>query len=85
MLYAAPDLVHVDLASRMPNESFDDPVDVIGSYGNIAPAGYSGNAPAGTREQGAAVVSALVSFAVPYLRWLDEQGWRVTSPTPPGE
>jgi len=82
MLYAAPDLVHADLASRRLNESFDDPVDVIGSYQDVASAGYSGNAPAATREQGAAVVSALVRFVVPFLRRLDEQGWRVTSSDP---
>jgi hypothetical protein len=76
MLYAAPDAVRLDLAPTQPSERVDHPVDLIGSYQDIVPLGYSGNAAGASREEGEAVLNALVAFVVPHLRLLDRHGWK---------
>jgi creatinine amidohydrolase len=76
MLYAAPQSVRLDLASIQRNEQVDHPVDLVGSYSDIVPLGYAGNAAAATREQGEAIVAALVRLVVPHLRLLDAHGWK---------
>ncbi|HUG13731.1 MAG TPA: creatininase family protein [Thermomicrobiales bacterium] len=76
VLYAAPDTARLDLASRQPNQRMDHPVDLIGPFDGTVPLGYSGNAAAGTPEEGEAIVRALTSLVVPYLRDLDANGWK---------
>jgi len=76
MLYAAPETVRLDRASNQPSERVDHPVDLIGSYANIAPLGYAGTAARATREEGEAIVAALVELVVPYLRMLDANEWK---------
>ncbi len=76
MLYAAPQTVRLELASIQPNEQADHPVDLVGSYADIAPLGYSGNAAAATRKEGEAIVAALVRLVVPHLRLLDAHEWK---------
>jgi creatinine amidohydrolase len=76
MLYAAGETVTMDAAPKEASERVDHPVELIGSYRDVAPRGYSGNAAAATREEGAAIIAALVGFVVPHLRQLDRHGWR---------
>lgn len=76
MLYAASRAVRLELASNQPSEQVDNPVDVIRSYADIAPIGYAGTAAEGTREEGEAIINALVELVVPYLRMLDKCGWK---------
>jgi creatinine amidohydrolase len=76
VLYAAPGNARLDLATRQPNQFMDHPVDLIGGFDGTVPLGYSGNAAGGTAEEGEAIVRALTAFVVPFLRELDERGWR---------
>jgi creatinine amidohydrolase len=76
VLYAAPQVVRLELASSQRNEQTDHPVDLVGSYADIAPLGYSGNAAAATRAEGEAIVASLVGLVVPHLRLLDAHGWK---------
>jgi len=76
MLYAAPEAVRLELASNQPSERIDHPVDLIGSYADIAPLGYAGTAARATREEGEAIMAALVELVVPYLRILDKYEWK---------
>lgn len=76
LLYAAPDAVRLDLAPTHPSERVDHPVELIGSYKHVVPLGYSGNAAGASRDEGEAIVAALVAFVVPHLRLLDRHGWK---------
>jgi creatinine amidohydrolase len=76
VLYAAPEEARLDLASHQPNQRMDHPVDLIGPFDGTVPLGYSGNAAAGTAEEGEAIVHALTRLVVPFLRELDANGWR---------
>jgi creatinine amidohydrolase len=76
VLYAAPEIVRLDLAANRHNEAIDHPVDLVGSYADIAPLGFSGNAAAATRAEGEAIVASLVALVVPHLRRLDTHGWK---------
>lgn len=76
MLYAVPDMVRLDFAPSEPNEQTDQPVDLIGSYQDIVPLGFSGNAASASEDEGRAIISALVNLVVPYVRQLDERAWR---------
>ena len=42
----------------------------------VGPLGFSGNAAAGTAEEGAAITQALTDLVVPFLRDLDRLGWK---------
>jgi creatinine amidohydrolase len=75
-LYAAPDTVRLDLARAEPNEPSSHEIDVVGSFADIVPRGYSGDAASGTREEGEAIVAALTRLVVPRLRLLDAHGWK---------
>jgi creatinine amidohydrolase len=75
VLYAAPETARRDLATHEPNQRMDQPVDLIGSFQGTVPKGYSGNAAAGSPEEGAAIVMALTALVVPFLRELDANGW----------
>lgn len=76
VLYAAPETANLGLASHQPNQFMDHPVDLIGSFKGTVPLGYSGNAAAGTAEEGEAIVKALTALVVPYLRDLDANDWK---------
>jgi creatinine amidohydrolase/Fe(II)-dependent formamide hydrolase-like protein len=76
VLYAAPETTRLDLATAQPNQRMGQPVDLVGDFAGTVPLGYSGNAAAGTAEEGAAIVAALTSQVVQFLRELDANGWR---------
>lgn len=76
VLYAAPETAQVELATHEPNQRMDGPVDLIGSFDGTVPKGYSGNAAGGTAAEGAAIVAALTTLVVPFLREMDANGWR---------
>lgn len=76
MLHVAPQAVRLELASSQPGERVDHPIDLIGSYADIAPLGYTGAGAAGTREEGEAIVAALTRLVVPRLKVLDAHDWK---------
>lgn len=76
VLYAAPETVRLDLATCQPNQFMDHPVDLVGGFDGTAPLGYSGDAAAGTPQEGEAITRALTDLVVPYLRDLDANGWK---------
>jgi creatinine amidohydrolase len=76
VLYAAPETARLDLATHQPNQFMDHPVDLIGGFDGTVPLGYSGNAAAATPEEGEAIVTALTALVVPFLRELDNRGWK---------
>ena len=76
VLYGAPATARLDLATSQPNQFMDTPLDLIDTFDGTVPYGYSGNAAGGTAEEGEAIVKALVAYFVPYLRELDERGWK---------
>jgi creatinine amidohydrolase len=75
-LYAAPETVRLDLAPAEANEPPALAIDVVGSFADIVPRGYSGAAASGTRDEGEAIVAALVRLVVPQIRQLDAHGWK---------
>jgi creatinine amidohydrolase len=75
ILYAAPETVRMELATNQPRQEMDYPVYIIGDFSGTVPLGYSGNAAAGTAEEGDAIIQAMVDLVVPFLRKLDEIGW----------
>ncbi len=72
----APDLVHTERATDEPNEPFDLPIRVFGSFGQLAPAGFGGAATRGTAEDGERILNAAVAHVLPFLRVLDANGWQ---------
>jgi creatinine amidohydrolase len=76
VLFAAPETARLDLATAQPNQRMGQPVDLIGGFDGTVPLGYSGNAAAGSAEEGAAIVQALANLVVPFLRELDANGWK---------
>lgn len=76
VLYAAPETARLDLATEQPNQFMDHPLEVIGGFDGTVPLGYSGNAAAGTAEEGEAIVRAISGLVVPFLRRLDTNDWR---------
>ena len=76
VLYAAPESARLADATHQPPQYDDFPVDVFGSFKDTVPYGYSGNAAAGTAEEGEAITRALTELVVPFLRKLDANGWK---------
>lgn len=76
VLHAAPHLAHPERSPARPSEPPSGPLRVFGDYAAIAPDGYTGAPAEGSAEEGAAIVDTLAAFVVPYLRRLDEHGWR---------
>ena len=72
----APDLVHMEMATDEPNEPFDLPIRVFGSFGQLAPAGFGGAATLGTAADGERILNAAVAHVLPFLRALDANGWQ---------
>jgi len=76
VLYGAPDTARLDLATHQPNQFMDHPIDLIGGFDGTVPLGYSGNAAAGTPDEGEAITLALTDLVAPFLRELDAHGWK---------
>ena len=76
VLYGAPETARLDLATNQPKQFMDHPADLIDSFDGTVPYGYSGNAAAGSAEEGRAIVEALVAHITPFLRELDARGWK---------
>jgi creatinine amidohydrolase len=76
VLYGAPETTRLDLATAQPNQFMDHPVSMVGNFQGTVPNGYSGNAAAGSAEEGAAIVQAMVERVVPFLRELDRHDWK---------
>ncbi|CAN5712077.1 creatininase family protein [soil metagenome] len=74
-LYAAPHLARQEFAVDLPRQNFDHPVTVRGPFSNVVPHGYSGTPSKGSAAEGAAIVDAISSRVVPFLRNLEENGW----------
>mgnify|MGYP001335432808 CR=1 FL=1 len=72
----APHLVHREAATDEPNEPFDLPIHVFGSFGQLAPAGFGGAATQGAAEDGERMLNADVEHVLPFLRALDANGWQ---------
>lgn len=72
----APHLVRLDRATDEPNEPFDLPIQVFGSFGQLAPAGFGGAATQGAAEDGERMLNADIQHVVPFLRALDANGWQ---------
>lgn len=76
VLYAAPETARPDLATSQPNQEMDHPIDLIDTFDGTVPLGYSGDASAASADEGEAIVRALVDEVVPFLRTLDQHGWK---------
>jgi creatinine amidohydrolase/Fe(II)-dependent formamide hydrolase-like protein len=76
ILYAAPETVSVDRITKQPSEPVDLPVQIVGKFELISPIGYSGNPANGTEEEGQTIINALTSHVVPFIRQLDQNGWK---------
>jgi creatinine amidohydrolase len=76
VLYGAPGVAKPEKAKNLMSAAPELPVELIGKFSDDRPDGYSGNAPAGTREEGEAAVRALVDDVIPFVRKLDANGWK---------
>lgn len=76
VLYAAPETARLADATHEQGQYDDFPMEVIGSFKDTVPYGYSGNAAAGTAAEGEAITRAIVEMTVPFLRELDANGWQ---------
>jgi len=76
VLHAAPQLAYPKRSPARPSEPPGGPLRLFGDYADIAPERYTGALAEGSAEEGAAIVDALAAHVVPYLRRLDEHGWR---------
>jgi len=76
ILYAAPETVKVNGITKQLSEPVDLPVQIVGKFELISPLGYSGNPAKGTKEQGQTIIDALTSHIVPFIRQLDQNGWK---------
>jgi creatinine amidohydrolase len=76
VLYGAPETARHDLATRQPNQFMDLPLLVVDTFAGTVPKGYSGDAAAGSAEEGAAMTAAITSLVVPFVRELDRHGWK---------
>jgi hypothetical protein len=54
----------------------DVPIRVFGSYGQITPARYTGAATQGNAADGERLLQAAVGHVLPFLKLLDQTGWR---------
>ncbi len=76
VLYGAPETARLDLATNEPGQRLGHPVSMVGSFRGTVPKGYSGNAAAGSAEEGEAIVKAIAGLVVPFLRELDARDWK---------
>jgi creatinine amidohydrolase len=76
VLHAAPHLARPEGAIALPNEPTGLPVTVFGAFADLAPQGYTGDPARGSALEGAAIVEAIAGQVVPFLRGLDDNGWR---------
>jgi creatinine amidohydrolase len=76
VLYGAPESARPDLATAQLRQDMDVPVEVVGDFGGTVPRGFSGDASKASAEEGEAICRAAVELIVPFLRELEENGWK---------
>jgi creatinine amidohydrolase len=76
VLYGAPETARHDLATTEQTQFVDLPVLLLDSFKGTVPKGFSGDAAAGSAEEGQAMTEAIVAILVPFLRELDQRGWK---------
>lgn len=76
ILHLRPELVHLEWATDVPNQQFDHPIRVLGSFDAVVPHGHSGAATKGTAAEGAAILDVIASHVGPFLRQLAANGWK---------
>jgi creatinine amidohydrolase len=76
VLYGAPETARPVRATAEPRQNMDVAVEVVGDFGDTVPKGYSGDASAASAEEGEAICQAAVELVVPFLRQLEQNGWR---------
>lgn len=76
VLYSMPEYARPEFATAQPEQNVDHPLDLVDSFDGSVPLGYSGDATRATAAEGEAVVRVLTDQVVPWLRQLDEHGWR---------
>ena len=76
VLYGAPETARHDLATTEQTQFVDLPVLLLDSFKGTVPKGFSGDAAAGSAEEGQAMTEAVVAILVPFLRELDQRGWK---------
>jgi creatinine amidohydrolase len=76
VLYGAPEQARHDLATEQQDQFMDLPLLVVDTFAGTVPNGFSGNAAAGSAEEGAAMTAAITSLVVPFVRELDRHGWK---------
>ena len=65
-----------DLAPTEKTQYVALPVLLVDSFKGTVPKGFSGDAAAGSAEEGQAMTEAVVAILVPFLRELDARGWK---------
>ena len=76
VLYLAPELARQDQAVDVPNQFFDHPVRVFGSFDRVVPHGYSGQPSRGSAAEGEAILDAVAAHIGPFLRQLSSENWQ---------
>ena len=76
VLYSNPETARHDLATKEQPQYVDLPILLIDSFKGTVPKGFSGDAAAGSAEEGRAMTEAMVAILVPFLRELDKRGWK---------
>ncbi|MCO5176269.1 MAG: creatininase family protein [Thermomicrobiales bacterium] len=76
VLYSNPETTRHDLATSEQTQFVDLPILLIDSFKGTVPKGFSGDAAAGSAEEGQAMTEAMVAILVPFLRELDKRGWK---------
>lgn len=76
VMYGKPETARPDLATAQPNQFMDIPFEVVGDFGGTVPKGYSGDGTKASVEEGKAIVDAVVANVVPFLKELDDSGWK---------
>jgi creatinine amidohydrolase len=76
VLYGAPETARPELATAQPRQEMGVPVEVVGDFGGTVPKGFSGDASKASAEEGEAICRAAVEMVVPFLRELENNGWK---------
>ena len=76
VMYGAPETARPDKATPEPRQEMGVPVEVVGEFMGTVPKGFSGDASAASAEEGEAICNAAVELVVPFLRELEQNGWK---------
>lgn len=76
VLHLAPELARQELAIDRPNQFFDHPIRVFGSFDRVVPHGYSGSPGAGSAAEGETILDAIAAHVGPFLRDLEAHNWQ---------